>query len=69
MDLCFYALFVAFRPLVMFWEFSVKIYAEVDKAINPANITWARVWEDIRHLEEMVKAERINLCELCDLIF
>lgn len=53
----------------MFWESSAISYAEVDKAVNPANITWARVWADIRQLEEMAKAEHKTLDELCDCVF
>jgi len=44
-------------------------YAEVDEAVNPANITWARVWADIRQLEEMAKTEHKTLDELCDCVF
>lgn len=53
----------------MLWETSEKTYAEVDLAINPANITWARVWEDVRRLEEMVKTEKMGQDELCDRVF
>lgn len=53
----------------MLWETSEETYLEVDKAINPANITWVRVFEDIQQLEEMVKAQHLSQEELCDRVF
>lgn len=69
MDLCLYALSAAFRPLVMLWESSAATYAEVDKAINPANITWDRVWEDVARLEDLASTEGVDIHQLCDLVF
>jgi hypothetical protein len=53
----------------MLWESSKRTYADVDMAINSANVTWARVWEDIRRLEEMAKAEQVDIYQLCDHVF
>lgn len=69
LDLHIHALAIWFRPLVMFWESSEKTYREVDMAVNPANITWARIWVDIQHLENVIKTERLSQEELCDNIF
>lgn len=53
----------------MLWESSAKTYAEVDEALNAANINWDRVFADIKSLEKIAEDENMGVNELCDSVF
>ncbi|KAK3935869.1 hypothetical protein QBC46DRAFT_453157 [Diplogelasinospora grovesii] len=65
-DIALYTLSLYFRVLVLHWESSAETYAEVDAEINAANVTWERVFADIRHLEDLAKKEGVTVDGLED---